>query len=338
MLECFFDLQLAFFFPRLHAEIDWSQGYDSLNTELRKIVAEAEGGKRIADALVKTATRGEGKARDPRYPHVEVQCQVENDFVNRLDDCNALCKPRLCHPVITLVILGDDNPAWRPTQYPFACVDFRKQFDFPTAKILDYQGREEELAQHSNPVGLLVVGHLLTLRTRSGDREREAGKPRLLQTVLDRKMAKDDEFQFCKLIDWIVELPPERQKVVWEQFRHYAQEKQMPFLSYPEQVSFDKGKKEGKREGLLEGIEKGLNLRFGALGLPLLPAVEQRKDVTFLQQLFQSLMQPTTSLEDLQALLAGPTNPKDDPQRSGGVRTGRLAETAQTPVLADLFE
>ncbi len=32
LLEQFFDLQLAFFFPKLHAEIDWSQGYTSCGT------------------------------------------------------------------------------------------------------------------------------------------------------------------------------------------------------------------------------------------------------------------------------------------------------------------
>ena len=85
LLERFFDQQLAFFFPKLHAEIDWSQECESLDTELRKIVVEAATGKRIADALVKTVSRGEGEARDLRYLHVEVQCQVEDDFVNRLD-------------------------------------------------------------------------------------------------------------------------------------------------------------------------------------------------------------------------------------------------------------
>jgi predicted transposase YdaD len=78
----------------------------------------------------------------------------------------------------------------------------------------------------------------------------------------------------------------------------------MPFLSYPEQFGFDKGRNEGKSEGRLKGIELGLDLRFGAAGLALLPEVQKRKDEAFLQRFLQRLRCTTTSLEDLKTLLA----------------------------------
>jgi hypothetical protein len=300
LLERFFDMQLAFFFPELHAEIDWSHGSESLATELRKILPEAEGGNRLIDALVKTAAHSEAEAGDLRYLHVEVQCQVDSNFAHRLQEYNARCELRLQYPVATLVILGDDSPSWRPSQYLFVCGGFRKQLDFPTVKLLDYRGREEELTQHANPVGLFVVGHLLTLSTAVEDAERAAGKLRLLRSVRDRKMEAEETYEFTRLIDWIVELPADRQTEMWRQLRQEAQENHMPFLSYPEQVGFDKG----KNEGLLQGIEASLDLRFSAAGLALLPELRKREDVTFLQQFLQALRATTTSLDDLRALLA----------------------------------
>jgi hypothetical protein len=52
-LDQYFEAFLAFFFPAAHAEIDWSRGYESLNTEFRAIVREAETGRRSVDKLVK---------------------------------------------------------------------------------------------------------------------------------------------------------------------------------------------------------------------------------------------------------------------------------------------
>ena len=41
---------LAFFYPRIHADIDWSRGYESLDKEFQQVVREAEVG-RLSDHL-----------------------------------------------------------------------------------------------------------------------------------------------------------------------------------------------------------------------------------------------------------------------------------------------
>jgi hypothetical protein len=52
MLEHAFPEFMAFYFPKAHAEIDWSRGYTFKNTELRQVVRDAELGKRFADAFL----------------------------------------------------------------------------------------------------------------------------------------------------------------------------------------------------------------------------------------------------------------------------------------------
>ena len=53
VLEHFFHLFLAFFFPEAHAAIDWARNYESLDKELQQIVSESELGLRLADKLFK---------------------------------------------------------------------------------------------------------------------------------------------------------------------------------------------------------------------------------------------------------------------------------------------
>jgi hypothetical protein len=48
---------LAFFFADIHADIDWSRGYESLDKEFQQIVRRAKVGKRLADKLFKVWLR-----------------------------------------------------------------------------------------------------------------------------------------------------------------------------------------------------------------------------------------------------------------------------------------
>jgi hypothetical protein len=57
VLESHFEDFMAFFFPQIHAEIDWSRGYEFLDQELSQVVRDAELGKRLADKLVKVWTK-----------------------------------------------------------------------------------------------------------------------------------------------------------------------------------------------------------------------------------------------------------------------------------------
>ena len=49
-LEQYFDAFIAFFFPQVHASIDWESGYEFLDKELQQVARDAELGKRRACA------------------------------------------------------------------------------------------------------------------------------------------------------------------------------------------------------------------------------------------------------------------------------------------------
>jgi hypothetical protein len=82
VLERYFPQFLEFFFPQIHAEIDWQRGWEFLDKELQQVVRDAELGKRLVDKLVKV-WRLDGTETFVLI-HIEVQGQVDARFAERM--------------------------------------------------------------------------------------------------------------------------------------------------------------------------------------------------------------------------------------------------------------
>jgi hypothetical protein len=108
---------VAFLFPDVHHDIDWSRGWESLDNELQQVVRDAEFGVRRADKLVKVWLRdGEEVCV---LIHIEIQSQRETGFERRMYVYRYRIFDRYNLPVVALVVLGDDNPGWRPKSFGF---------------------------------------------------------------------------------------------------------------------------------------------------------------------------------------------------------------------------
>jgi hypothetical protein len=81
-IEQYFEAFLAFFFPRVHRDIDWTKGYEFLNTELERVVRDATLGRRYADELVKVFLRNGMETW--LLIHIEVQGYPEQALNQRL--------------------------------------------------------------------------------------------------------------------------------------------------------------------------------------------------------------------------------------------------------------
>jgi hypothetical protein len=299
-LDHFFALFLAFFFPEIFADIDWSVDYEALDQELQKLAPEGEVGRRHADKLVKAATKGPG---DPLYLHVEVQCWEEANFEGRVHRYNYRIEDRTGSFPVSLVVLGDDNPDWRPGEYVAERYGCRRTLHFDPVKLLDWAGREEELEKDANPFALMVIAHLQALATRDDPEARAAWKLRLIKGLYERRLDGEDVRQWFRCFDWLLNLPPELERRVWEEVSKMEREKQTPYITSVERIGMEKG----QREMLLENIELVLKIKFGQAGLDLLPALQQQPDVTVLRGVMRAAVEGASSPEDLRKLL-GPTN------------------------------
>jgi hypothetical protein len=279
-LDRYFTAFLGFFFPEVHALLDWSRDHEALDTELRKIAPHAEEGKRLIDRLVKAHRKDTG---DPRLIHVEIQVQREEDFARRLHVYNYRIEDVHALPVLTLVVLGDEGSTWRPSEYRHAEVGCERLLRFPTVKLLDFASRLEELENHENPFGVLVAAHLTAQQTRADAAARTRAKLRLLRGLYERKMEGEDRRQWIRFLDWLLNLPEEQERDIARELEGFEQEKKMPYITSFERLGYDRGLKEGQASGLWKAIELGLKLRFGEEGLALMPRVKQVNDPSALQ-------------------------------------------------------
>ena len=70
--------------------------------------------------------------------HVEVQTGKEGEFPRRMVVYNHRLFDRYDREVISLAILADDDPDWRPNQFGYSRWGFRTITEFPIVKLLDY--------------------------------------------------------------------------------------------------------------------------------------------------------------------------------------------------------
>ena len=180
-LEHYFEPFLAFFFPQAHTEIDWQKGHEFLDQEFQQVVREAEVGKRFVDKLVKV-WRLDGKEAWVLI-HVEIQSQYDSEFPQRMYTYNYRIFDRYGQKVVSLGILGDDSPNWRPHKYSYELWGCRVSLEFPIVKLLDYETQWEAIEANTNPFAILVMAHLRTLGTNQNPEARLEWKISLIKQL-----------------------------------------------------------------------------------------------------------------------------------------------------------
>jgi hypothetical protein len=234
ILDLYFEPFMAFFFPAAHREIDWSRGYEMLDKELQQVVREAELGRKAVDNLVKVwRTNGQ---EEWVLIHVEVQSQEEAEFPRRMYVYHYRLFDRYNRLVVSLAVLGDDRPAWRPDRFEYSLWGCTAGLQFPVVKLLDYAPRAAELEAGANPFATVVLAHLKTLETRADNDKRQAWKIRLVKGLYDRGLSARDVRQLFRFIDWVMDLPEDLENGVWQEIQNYEQEKNMPFIDIAERT------------------------------------------------------------------------------------------------------
>ena len=313
-LDVYFESFLAFFFPLAHKEINWARGYEFLDKEFQQIVRKGQVGRRSVDKLVKVWLRSGEELWV--LIHVEIQMSKEGVFPRRMYIYNYRAFDRYNREVVSLAVLADANPRWRPDTFGYERWGFRTEIRFPVVKLWDYVDRLEELEKHPNPFAVVVAAHLRTLQTRNNQAQRHALKIKLIKGLYDRGLSANNIRQLFRLIDWLMELPEPWESSFWTEIKCFEEEKDMPFMTTPERIGrreglaegIRKGRAEGLTEGRAEGLTKGiasvLRLRFGRKGTRLMPEIRKIHDEEKLQAVLESA-ETVASLEDLRRMWTG---------------------------------
>ena len=320
-LHHFLPAFLGFFFADIHADVDWSRGYESLDKEFQQIVRRAEVVKIFADKLFNVWLRDGSETWI--LIHVEVQGEPEERFPGRMFDYNSAVRRLYNHDVVSLAVLCDDDPEWRPTRFTYGRWDCRMELTFRVAKLLDHEEKRAALEASANPFAMVVQGHLDAIATRRNPEARKSRKFDLIKALLRSRLPKDDVRQLLRLIDWMMTLPDLLDEVFRNEVHRYEEENKMEYLSTFERAGFKKGheeghavgrkeghekgreegREEGMREGILELIELDLDTRFSVAGRRMMKKVKTLPDLAALRQ-FARFLKKAATIQDVRGYFA----------------------------------
>lgn len=298
-LERYLPSFLALYFPAIHAAIDWSRGYEWLNTELRQVVGDAELGTRLADVLVKV-WRHDGE-ESWLLIHIEVQGRPEADFLRRMFVYHYRIFDRYNRQVISLTVLADDRLNWRPNRFAYDLWGCDLDFHYPVVKLLDFVGREAMLESSENPFALITRAHLATMQTHGDPVSRHAGKIRLIREQYERGMSREDVLHLFRIIDWMMDLPEALGRLFKQQAEQIEQEKHMPYLTSVERLA--------RADMLIGALERRFRTTVPE---ELASRIRRTTDLSLLEQ-WLDLAYAAATLEEFQQRISPVSLPSEPP-------------------------
>ena len=256
VLERYFEQFIEFFFPTMHQQIYWDNGYEFLDKELQQVVRDAELGRRLVDKLVKVWLENGEEAWV--IVHIEVQGAFETDFRKRMYIYNYRVFDRYDKKVASLAVLADNSRKWRPTEYTYELFGCKVSLKFPIVKLLDYAGRVQELEQSSNPFAIIVHAFLKTRETAKAPEERFHWKITFSKMLYERGFFKKDILELIRFLDWIMILPEDLEQRFQQVLHEFEEEQRMRYMATFERDALEKGRLQGIEEGLARGMEQGM--------------------------------------------------------------------------------
>ncbi len=266
LADCF-----ALLFPQIADEIDWEHAPEFLENELRQVMYDAELGPSRVDMLARVWLRD---GRDVWIlVHVEVQGQEDTRFAQRMFGYFYRLYDRYARPIVSLAVLTDERPSWRPSAFALEQWGCTMHFVYPVAKLTDWRGRQEELAVSDNPFAVFVLAHLAAQDTKRDVPERERAKLGLIRRLYDRGHSRQRIQSLFRFIDWLLLLPADREAALWQEIKSWEEERQVPYITSVERIGQAKGLEQGRVEGLEQGraegerdmVRRAVLKRFGAV-------------------------------------------------------------------------
>ncbi len=299
-LDVYFPEFLQLLFPNVYQDIDWERGYEFLDTELQKVVRDANLGKRLADKLVKVWLKD--GVETLILIHLEIQGQYDANFTQRMFVYHYRIFDRYRLQVVSLAVLGDDNPQWRPNTYGYERWGSRIQLNFPAVKLWDYRQNQAQLAKNSNPFAAVVLAHLAALETTNRPQQRLQRKWTLVRGLYERGYTREQILQLFRLIDWFLSLPEELTRSFDEQLARYEEEQKMPYITSVERLAIERGELKGELKANRARILEILQVRFGEVPDDLSEKLDWIEEVERLEDLFRQAI-TIASLEEFESLL-----------------------------------
>jgi hypothetical protein len=254
IIEDYLEEFFRFFFPRIHASINFNAKYHFLDKELAKLMVDTESGDRRVDKLIQVQWI-DGSV-EWILLHVEVQAQRDVDFARRMYVYHYRIWDRYKQPVISLALLADGNPNFRPNHFHRERAGCRLDFRFPIVKLLDYK-TEEEMAADPSPFALASLVQLRKIQAGKDVQQRYQFKLAFIRELYSRNYTRDDIIKLFRFMDYILRLPEDLAIQFRQDLESFEEELKMPYVTSVERLAKQEGIEQGIEQGIERGIERG---------------------------------------------------------------------------------
>ena len=303
VIERFFPQLLRFFVPELYSDIDFKRGFSFLDKEMEQLSIRSVKGAKYVDKLLKVYLK-DGKEQW-LLVHIEVQGYPDKEFSERMFRYFYKIFDRHGKRVVSIAILtGKDRNAGEG-KYELKAYGSGVDFRYLCFRLMDYD--KNELEKEENPIVIVVLASQERERAkRKGDKFN--AKRYLIRKLYERGYERDEIRGLFEFIDWVLQLSPEEEKIVWEEIKELEEVKGMPYITSVERIGMEKGLQQGLQQGLLEDgremILEALDERFGEVPDEVSNIVNRIEDRDMLKFLLRYAIR-CASLEDFKQELNG---------------------------------
>ena len=305
ILERLFEWFIAFFYPELYKLINWSRGHEFLDSEFQRLIENDRLSHNRVDKLVKVWLKTGGVQWI--LVHIEMQAKKEKGFAERIFYYLSLMYAHHRRPVVSIAILGDDDPSWKPDFFGYNIPGLDLHYRYPCVKILDYRSQWDMLEKSLNPFSLVVMAYLKMLETKKDVTNRFVWKFTIAKSLLERGFNKDEISALFRFMDILMSLPAELEEDFRCKVVMYQKEKNMPEMMIPwEKAAFKDGMEKGMEKGVLynshEAVINVLEARFDSVPRTLVSSIRKLDNVVLLKSLLKIAVK-VSSLEEFKKSL-----------------------------------
>jgi len=162
---------------------------------------------------------------------------------------------------VSLVVLGDDRPKWRPWRFGWKLWGCEAGIRFPSAKLIGYNRRKLERTAQTNPFAVVVLAHLEAQATSKTPDGRLGAKFGLIRRLYESGYDRGTVRALFRFIDWVMWLPEIYDEKLKTDLKRLNTEKKMQYVTSWERMGIKKGELQGKASLL----KRQLVRRFGEL-------------------------------------------------------------------------
>lgn len=241
---------LACYFPAVAVAIDWSAPVRFLEQELRQLpFTEDSPGNRV-DILVEVVTFEAGP--QTIYLHLEVQSFAEEEFASRLHACFQGLSRATGRDVVTLAVLADLHPGWKPDTYRYSRLGCEVIFRFPVCKLLEIL---PTLEGDTSLPALAAKAQVAALQTSANPDLRLAARWRLTRLLLEEGYTRTDVRDALRLVAWMMQLPRTQTLQFREKIVEFDQMNTTAYLTDLEELAMEKGCTLTRQQAVIEALE-----------------------------------------------------------------------------------